>query len=246
MSKQTHKKEKEKESEFNPHKIEIYKFPRTHHIVNLGAATRDDLILDEKDANVFFQSHPITIEEKVDGANLGISMTKDYQILFQNRSHYVTVETSEQFKGLDKWVLENTAIYEVLSSPNIILFGEWCHLKHTCHYTQLPSAFLAFDIFDNSTKKFYSVEKRDAILKNAGIATVPKIAHGIFSKEEILHIIKTQPSSLYQGPMEGVYIRLDVGDELKHRGKIVREEFLGIGEVKHWSKNEPIKNIVMY
>lgn len=34
----------------------IYKFPRTPHVLNLGAATRDDLILDAKDALAFINS----------------------------------------------------------------------------------------------------------------------------------------------------------------------------------------------
>lgn len=40
--------------------------------------------MDKKEAKVFFEN-PVVIEEKVDGANLGISITDDYKLKFQNR-----------------------------------------------------------------------------------------------------------------------------------------------------------------
>jgi hypothetical protein len=39
----------------------------------------------------------------VDGSNLGISITPDHKLLFQNRSHYVNTETQAQVR--DKLVL---------------------------------------------------------------------------------------------------------------------------------------------
>lgn len=40
--------------------------------------------MDKKDAEKFLREDTI-IEEKIDGANLGISVTKDYEVIFQNR-----------------------------------------------------------------------------------------------------------------------------------------------------------------
>jgi hypothetical protein len=40
--------------------------------------------MDKKEAKVFFEN-PVVVEEKVDGANLGISITDDYKLKFQNR-----------------------------------------------------------------------------------------------------------------------------------------------------------------
>lgn len=56
------------------------KFPRTTHILNLGSATRDDLVLDAKDVRRLLVNNVI-IEEKIDGANLGISITEKYPYL---------------------------------------------------------------------------------------------------------------------------------------------------------------------
>ncbi len=54
---------------------------------------RDDLLLDKHEMKEFL-SHNITIEEKIDGANLGISLTSYHQLTFQNRSHYVTSQST--------------------------------------------------------------------------------------------------------------------------------------------------------
>lgn len=41
----------------------------------------------------------VTVEEKVDGANLGISIDgSTQQVMFQNRSHFVNAATAAQWK----------------------------------------------------------------------------------------------------------------------------------------------------
>jgi ATP-dependent RNA circularization protein (DNA/RNA ligase family) len=40
--------------------------------------------MESYESSSFFERE-VTVEEKVDGANLGISITSDYKIVFQNR-----------------------------------------------------------------------------------------------------------------------------------------------------------------
>lgn len=106
-----------------------------------------------------FLKNKIAIEEKVDGSNLGISVTEDYKIVFQNRSalvfsfhtrtpsnncfpcvfrsHYVSSATATQWKGLDEWVTAHPGLWQVLNSPDLVLFGEWMYAQHSIHYTAL-------------------------------------------------------------------------------------------------------------
>ena len=50
--------------------------------------TRDDLLLGPAEVARFYSGGDVVIEEKVDGANLGISIKQsDYRIYYQNRSH---------------------------------------------------------------------------------------------------------------------------------------------------------------
>jgi atypical dual specificity phosphatase len=60
-----------------------------------------------------FLKNKISVEEKVDGANLGISITKDYKVIFQNRSHYVSSSTATQWKLLDDWVANHPGLWQV-------------------------------------------------------------------------------------------------------------------------------------
>lgn len=95
------------------------RFPRTPHVVNgplKGAAvTRDDLTLTEDEADLFIyrDMHPagaalqLVVEEKLDGANLGISLASDGGTLqAQNRSHYVNGATASQWAGLPRFLAD--------------------------------------------------------------------------------------------------------------------------------------------
>ena len=100
------------------------KFPRTAHLFDAGvesgvatsAVTRDDLLWDPKDAQIFFSGLLVALEEKVDGANLGIFITKDYQILCQNRSHFVNHASHWQFATLQRWLDDHReGLYKALN-----------------------------------------------------------------------------------------------------------------------------------
>jgi len=93
-------------------------------------------LMDKKEATPFF-TKTVSVEEKVDGANLGISCTADFKLLFQNRSHFVTSASATQWKGLEDWVANHPGIWDVLTSPDIVLFGEWLYAQHSIHYTKL-------------------------------------------------------------------------------------------------------------
>lgn len=115
---------------------EVVAFPRTAHLINLGAATEDDEILfkthgkdsdavvDERIKQVCKGASTITIEEKVDGANMGFRLMSDGSIAVQNRSHFVTSKSGEQFKRLDQWMDAHSAqLHALLKSPRWILYG---------------------------------------------------------------------------------------------------------------------------
>ena len=184
----------------------------------------------------YFLHREIYIEEKIDGANMGISI-RDNRLVAQNRSHYVTAEYHPQFKYLDKWLHQNAAIlWEILESDRYILYGEWCYAKHSIPYTALSDWFTAFDLFDRLENKFISRSKLEYVLKDSGIAMIPLIVKGTFANvEELKKLIQTR-SRYYDGPVEGIVVRVNNADDtfVETRGKIVRSDFLS-GDT-HWSK----------
>ena len=126
----------------------IHKFPRTKHIFNIGGATVDDRLLESEEYNSFMDDNDVFIAEKVDGAQMGISIDENYKIIVQNRSHYVNSKSHKQFEKLDKWIHDHKdSLYEILDNDTI-LFGEWLYAQHSISYNNLPDYFLAFDLYN--------------------------------------------------------------------------------------------------
>jgi hypothetical protein len=182
-------------------------------------------------------------------------------LTFQNRSHYVTSQSATQWKGsvqsqilklipntgLDNWISQHPGIFQILT-PELVLFGEWLYAKHSIHYTDLPSYFMVFDIYNKKEDKFLSVAERDLLLKDTGIPVVRQLGQGNYTLEQLKALLN-QTSQFYSGPIEGIYLRVDNDKFLSQRAKVVRADFLEKGEdseVEHWSKKQLVKNTVKY
>ena len=173
----------------------LFKFPRTRHLFDAGGkgVSRDDLVLDQSEEKRFYSSKKsgerrlVAVEEKVDGANLGISIGTDMSVSFQNRSHFINSKTHRQFSSLDSWLAEHSSgLYDVLEPGRHVLFGEWLYAKHSIHYTKLPGYFLAFDIYDKAESQFLSWRERNQRLEGSGIPVVRLIAEqAISGREEV-------------------------------------------------------------
>lgn len=236
-------------------KSQIVKFVRTRHLVNLGGASRDDLLLTSGEQNTFLQ-FPLDVEEKIDGANLGIVVKSDYKISVQNRSHYVNSSYHAQFSLLDNWILKHSDELIALLEPEIeILYGEWCYMKHSIHYTKLPDYFLAFDLYNCLTQQFLSRQELKERLEGTSIKQVPLIVSKKFSNiKELTDLASKTKSKYYDGIIEGVYLRVCDDKKTKDRAKIVRKDFIcGSSEgqiagsssnVRHWTKAQLTKNIL--
>jgi hypothetical protein len=199
---------------------------------------RDDKILSKTDAEAFLRS-PVIVEEKVDGANLGISFDPDGNLLAQNRGSFLKQGAKGQFAPLWAWLSKREShLFDVLQD-RMILFGEWCYARHSIHYTRLPDWFLAFDVLDKNERQFLNTERRSQIARDLDLSVVPRLGSGTFQLDCVAALIGT--SALYNGPMEGIYLRQECGLWLTCRAKVVRPEFVQqIGE--HWSKQLMVPN----
>ncbi len=214
-------------------KDDFFKFPSTHHLATLDAVDiRGDKVLSESERNEFLL-HELIIEEKIDGANLGISFDSEGNIRAQNRGTYLHLPASGQWKKITNWLEPRIdELFEHLSE-HFILFGEWCYAQHSIFYDRLPDWFLGFDIYDKRFSRFLSSEHRDTLLKKMRIAQVPVVACGYFTYPEILELLST--SKLSDQPAEGLYLRFDQGNWLGKRAKLVRPAFIESME-QHWSR----------
>jgi len=182
-----------------------------------------------------FLSTPVIVEEKLDGANLGISISTDGGICFQNRGSYLSHPFTGQFERLRLWqALHEDAIFDVLDE-SLIIFGEWCAARHSLDYTNLPDLFLGFDVYDRHKNNFWSTKRRDKLLFEAGLYKAPQIAKGRYEINELKKIASGKSSIYRSGNMEGVILRKENDDWLVQRAKLVRPDFTQAMQ-EHWSK----------
>ena len=219
------------------------KFPSTPHLAALhDTDIRDDKVMTESEREGFLEQE-VTVEEKVDGANLGISFAADGAVRAQNRGKILSLPGSGQWHELTRWLdIHCDELFDLLSDQ-YILFGEWCYAQHSVFYNRLPDWFMAFDIYDRSAERFLSVMRRDRLLSQVSLATVPFIAHGRFTYTDIVGFLSA--SALGDQPAEGVYLRSDDGDWLQQRAKLVRPTFIQTID-EHWSRSALKPNRLCY
>ncbi|MEW6737042.1 MAG: RNA ligase family protein [Acidobacteriota bacterium] len=251
---------------------QIYKYPRTVHIEGSRFQSGDEDL-----AAIPFKviaGRNLIIEEKLDGANTGISFTADGKLLLQSRGHYLLGGASEQHFNLFKqWAYTHTTLLWNILGYRYILYGEWLYAKHTIFYNYLPHYFLEFDLLDKEQGEFLSTERRKALLMRSPIASVPIIYSGQLTSAKQLakflarsafiqpgHVEKLQTICEQRGldvaravketdrslDMEGLYIKVEEDGLVKERYKYVRASFLQAVENAegHWLARPIIPNLL--
>ena len=213
------------------------KFPRTPHVVWLGeSAPRGDKLMAAAEAGEWLR-RPMSVEEKVDGANLGLSRGADGRLRAQSRGHYLDPWAAGQWKPLWRWLAQREARLRSAIAPSTIAFGEWCYAEHSVFYDSLPDWFLLFDVYDRREGRFWSRVRRDEWARGAGLSTVPLVATGTFGLAGLRKLLVR--SRLGSAPAEGVYLRWDDREWLVARAKIVRPGWIMASD-EHWSSG-PLK-----
>lgn len=222
---------------------EFFRFPHTPHIAWLGTGMpRDDKVLAPHEA-AHLLSGPVVVEEKLDGANLGLSLAPDGNLRAQNRGQYLVEPYSGQFSRLPSWLGAHRAALTQSLSPELILFGEWCAAKHSLHYEALPDWFVVFDVYDRAAGRFWSSERRNAFTRELGLVSVPELLRGESDMQGLITLLREARSRYRTGPPEGIVIRRDAGDLCEARAKLVRAEFTQT-IAEHWSSRGLVWNRV--
>ncbi len=219
---------------------DFVKFPHTPHLKWLGAGVpRDDKVMTPPEVADLLCGN-VVVEEKVDGTNLGLSTDPTGGMRVQNRGHWVRRGGHPQFDVFWGWLATRQVELADALGEDLILFGEWCLAVHSVQYDRLPDWFLGFDVYDRRKQAFWSVQRRDNLLRSVRLAGVPKLASGHFSVDKLENLMN-RTSEVGSQTIEGIYIRRDQGPWLKGRAKMVRSEFTqAIGD--HWSKRRMERN----
>ena len=204
---------------------EFFRFPHTPHLAWLGTGSpRDDKVLSPAQANALLD-FPMVVEEKLDGANLGISIASDGRLQAQNRGQYLHAPFRGQFSRLGEWLSARRESMTDALDGNLIAFGEWCAARHSLAYASLPDWWMLFDMYDRGKGRFWSTTRRDAWAQALGLPVVPVVQIGRTNMAALKRLLASQSSRYRDGPMEGVVVRVEDADWLTHRAKLVRSDF---------------------
>lgn len=252
----------------------ILKYPRTPHLFGSALQPGDDGS-DRMSIAALRAAWPdvdFITEEKLDGANCGISFSPDLDLLIQSRGHFLTGGAREgQFGPLKAWASCHEAVLLEILEDRFVMYGEWMHARHTLFYDALPHLFFEFDIYDRKEGRFLSTEARRDLLAGAPILSVPVLAETWPASEAALKRIISPP--LYRTPDwreslaeaaeragvpaeralsesgdsdlgEGLYIKIERDGETVARYKLVRPGFVQtiLESGSHWHDRPIIRN----
>jgi len=214
---------------------DFFRFPPTPHLVWLGQETpRNDKVLSSAEVQALLKGE-VVVEEKLDGANLGLSLAPDGSLRAQNRGQYLAEPHTGQFARLPAWLDQHGDALRSVLTTGLIVFGEWCAARHSLDYSSLPDWFLVFDVHDRLAGRFWSSARRNALAESAGLVPVPQITRGCFSVESLEKMVTSGCSRYRHGSLEGVVIRQESASWCLSRAKLVRADFTQAMET-HWRR----------
>jgi hypothetical protein len=165
-------------------------------------------------------------------------------MLLQCRGHLITEGMHPQYDLFKQWAAMKRPVLEEMLQDRFILFGEWLYAKHSVHYRRLPHYFFEFDVYDNESGDFLSLERRLALLEGTGLHTVPVLHTGALDRERLAALIApSRFDSAFENPltqrtddvMEGLYLRTEADGIVTGRAKFVRPEFVEkVKQSEHW------------
>ena len=250
--------------------LTMHKYPRTQHIEGSRLQPGDE----DLDAVPFknLASRFVVVEEKLDGANAGISFDSSGKLYLQSRGHFLTGgEREKHFDLFKQWAHAHSEVLHRRLGNRYVLYGEWLYAKHTIYYDRLPHFFLEFDMLDQESGDFLSTDHRHELLADLPIVSAPVLWRGIArSRDEMTALVKT---SLFKSNewrerlamacrskgldgdqiwtetdtsdlMEGLYIKVEEQGKVVERYKFVRASFLTtvLDSGSHWLKRPIVPN----
>ncbi|WP_433323229.1 RNA ligase family protein [Spirillospora sp. CA-294931] len=248
----------------------MHKYPRTRHIEGSRLQPGDHDL-----AAVPFREvagRYLVVEEKLDGANSGISFTAEGDLRLQSRGHFLTGGPREkQFGPFKAWASSVQQVLRERLGDRYVMYGEWLYAKHTVFYDALPHYFCEFDVLDRSDGTFLSTERRRELLAGTPVVSVPVLHEGPLTRVAELTAL-VGPSTCRTAAwrdalraaaaaggadpdrvagetdtsdeMEGLYIKVEEDGRTVGRYKWVRPGFLTaiLDSGTHWQERPIIAN----
>src|ERR1035437_1286537 len=228
----------------------IPEYPRIPHVKCDYRGEGVSNVLDRTDLIEDFNiEKEVYVSEKVDGANLGFTWSKNGPLL-RNRDHILKknfiakTKAKKQFVPAWNYIHEKEdVVKEIIENYTLPLsfYGEWMWAEHSLNYDTLKDYFLLFDVFSPEENQWLSPK---AIIDLVGekLEVIPSKKIKFLDKTEIVK--EAERESLYRsnnGKREGIVIKeIDEKDNfIIKRFKVVNQTFKR--EID-WIKKDLIKN----
>ncbi|MCZ8395213.1 RNA ligase family protein [Achromobacter ruhlandii] len=158
--------------------LELFRYPRTPHLE--GSRLQEG---DHGHDHVPYRDLRglrLVVEEKLDGANTGISFSPAGDLLLQSRGHYLVGGGRErQFNFIKAWAQAHAGWLLQRLEDRYVMYGETLSKKHSVFYDALPHHFFEFDVLDRRTGAFLSTEARRELLAGGPVLSVPVLYDGL-------------------------------------------------------------------
>ena len=204
-----------------------FKYPRTPHLPWSPGATEDDIRLSS--ASVMFSGKNVVVTEKMDGENT--TMYSDYiHARSLDSAHHPSRSLVKQ--------LHAQICADIPAGWRIC--GENLYAKHSIHYTNLPSYFLVFSIWDENN---VSLSWNDVVTWCflLGLKHVPVLYYGAYNEKLIRSLVK---ESALPTDFEGYVIRnagsFSYESFQDNVAKFVRANHVQTD--RHWMNSELVPN----
>ncbi len=250
----------------------LKKYPRTRHLESSRFQHGDHDL--EAVAFKDVKGQFLVVEEKMDGANAGLSFDHQGRLLLQSRGHYLTGGPRERhFDRFKQWAHGHAEDLYLALGERYIMYGEWMYAKHTCFYDALPAYFMEFDIYDRERDLFLSTARRRQLLAGLPVVSVAVLWEG--RPQKLAEVTGLLGPSLFKTPawrerlveagaaagvsaaqvlaetdghdaMEGLYIKVEDEERVVDRLKWVRASFLNslVDSGSHWLDRPIVSNLL--
>jgi len=171
------------------------KYQKTYRIQTPNIEVSGKMNMYKKDVQGLLTGK-VTIEEKIDGANVAIIGGTPFEpFRLQKRGSLIDKSEHAQYNRFKEWSMKKWNDLSKIKKGTYI-YGEFMWATHHIYYDSLPDWFICFDVWDG--KRFYNRLEKDDYCREFNLEIVPLIYNSYI--DDILHLESyLSPQSEYYG-----------------------------------------------
>jgi len=205
--------------------MEPIKYPRTFHLPWSESVSSDDKVLQSLGQ---FEGEEVVVTEKMDGENT---------TMYRNHIHARSLDSKG---GEDRaWVKQFWSSFCRDIPEGWRICGENLWAKHSVAYTQLPSFFLGFSVWDANNEAL-SWEETQEWFNILGITSVPTLYQGKWNEKAIRSLWNSSDKESKEGYVVRLARSFRYEEFSTSVGKFVRKGHVQTD--KHWRSSVLVPN----